>query len=31
VSDEVMQRFRSRATELGFDLEELIIVSHDDI
>ena len=31
VSDEVMQRFRSRATELGFDLEELIIVSHDDL
>lgn len=29
VTDEVMQRFRSRAGELGFDLDELIIVSHD--
>lgn len=30
VTDEVMQRFRSRAGELGFDLDELIIVSHDN-
>lgn len=31
VSDEVMKRFESRAGELGFDLEELIIVSHEDL
>ena len=30
VSDEVMQRFKSRAGELGFDLQELIIVSHEE-
>ena len=29
VSDEVMQSFRDRATEVGFDLQELIIVGHD--
>lgn len=28
VDDDVMQRFRSRATELGFEMDELIIVDH---
>lgn len=28
VDDDVMQRFRSRATELGFEMGELIIVDH---
>ena len=29
VSEEVMRQFESRAAELGFDLDELILVNHD--
>ena len=29
IDDELMQRFRTRATELGFEMDELIVVDHD--